>query len=151
MTPHPDTNPNRVLAIRGPRTPEERSKLEAYLRSRPDIEAEWFDSRDDEDLHAALCAGEYAACVFAGLDAAIDAAVGGHFAFDRIDPGKVALHLAIDAPASISAESLRRMLEVTSQVSRARLRSRDRKQTIAGAILSFALLASITALLIIGL
>lgn len=139
-----------AFAVRGPRTPLERKQLEDYLSGRDDIEADWFDVRDDEALGAALRTGSYHGCLFADLNAAMDAAVAGDLGLDPIVLGRFDLRLASGAGDASGAISVATALQAASESAAMRRDRKSRRQTIAGAILSMMLLAAVAGLLLAG-
>lgn len=145
-----DTEVTKSYAVRSPETPAERRAIDGFLARHPDITAEWFDPRDDDDLDAALSRRAYDGCVFANVEAALDAAIAGNLRFELFERHALDLRLCSPAPGDASAQALAAMLTAATAAARRRRAGAARRQAIAGSILSLILVLAIAGLLIVG-
>ena len=137
------TKKGLAMAVRGPRDANERKMLESYLSGHADIEATWFETRDDEDLDAALRAGTYDGCIFADLPSAMDAAVAGIIQFHDIESMGLQIRIATPAAADGSGVSVIAALQIAENAARRRQLDRSRRQVISASVLSFLLLLTV--------
>ncbi|MCB9855563.1 MAG: hypothetical protein H6818_07720 [Phycisphaerales bacterium] len=119
------------------------------MKTHDDIDAEWFELRDDEELGTALKEGLYRGCLFADLDAAMDAAVAGRIRLDEIGADTVDLRMARGPSDASGMTSIRLALRSAARTAAARRQAETGRQTIAGMVLSAVLLAAIAGLLLI--
>ncbi len=128
-------------AVRGPLCAEERKLLQAYVSRMPELDVDWFDARDDEELGLALVTGRYRGCIFADAAAATDAAIAGNIKFESMEKRGLELRLAVESPSVTSPQASLDSLITTENVARRRRIAKSRRQTIAAAVLSAAFLA----------
>lgn len=136
-----------ACAMREGRTDAERAALARYLDATPGASVKRFSPRDDDELGRALCEGGYGRVVFATLDAFLETMWKGHADVDRWAAAGVRIEIA-DAPAADDA-ALDALLR-TAATSYARWRREQRRrQTIAAAILSVAVLVAMAVLFLL--